>query len=99
MQDWEWEVADSDRFYDFLREFKEGSWSIEERILLMEILLQCAEDMDNQDALILAWKEIEVSLKSDVVIYRSVIDYWSCLREQELERCFRLTPFMRELLL
>src|SRR5258707_689671 len=46
MQDWEWEVADASRFGEFLDAYSSGSFDEDERFSLMEMLIQCVEDMD-----------------------------------------------------
>jgi hypothetical protein len=44
-QDWEWEVADATRFDEFLAAYHDPSLSDDERVSLIEILIQCVENL------------------------------------------------------
>ena len=48
-QDWEYEVADADRFQDWIAVYRDESLSYDERFSLMEILIQCVEDICDGD--------------------------------------------------
>jgi hypothetical protein len=45
MQDWEWEVADSERINEFPSAYESGELSDDERFTLMETILQSFEDL------------------------------------------------------
>lgn len=61
MQDWEWEVADATRFEEFLDVFRTGDLSDDERFSLMEVLVQCAEDVANAPEFEVFWQSIKHS--------------------------------------
>jgi hypothetical protein len=45
MQDWEWEVADSDRIDEFVAGYHSGELNEDERFTLMETIIQSFEDL------------------------------------------------------
>jgi hypothetical protein len=98
MQDWEWEVADAARFDEFLAGYRPSELTEYELFSLMEVLVQCAEDMPNEQGFLNAWRAIEPLLRGNIGTHRATIEYWSCLGEHELAACFRVTPSMRRLL-
>ena len=45
MQDWEWEISDYKRIEDFFNEYDKVETSINEKSSLMEIILDCLNDL------------------------------------------------------
>lgn len=99
MQDWEWEVADCARFEEFLAGYRSAEITDDERFSLMEFLLQCVEEMPDEERVASAWRAIESHLIDNMNIHRSTVRYWACVGEQNLHSCFRVAPNMRRLLL
>jgi hypothetical protein len=96
MQDWEWEVADVDRFDAFLETFRSSALSDDERFSLMEVLLQCVEETEppsNQDA---AWRAVEPFLLSRPELHRTTIAYWARLDESDPIALFSISRNMRQ---
>jgi hypothetical protein len=96
MQDWEWEVADPSRFEEFLDAYSSGDLTDDERFTLMEMLIQCVEEM-SLPAIGPSpqWQAIAAQLLARPELHFSSVRYWSCLDDRDLEDCFRVTGPMR----
>lgn len=96
MQDWEWEVADVGRFDEFLEVYRAAGVTDAERYSLMEMLIQCVEEMPSSlfDA---AWQRIEPFLLARPEIHASTISYWACLEEIGPEAEFEVSRNMRRI--
>ncbi|WP_093195206.1 hypothetical protein [Variovorax sp. YR750] len=96
MQDWEWEVADAARFDELISVYCSANLNDDERFSLMEMLIQCAEDMELQSNYTAAWSTIEPLLLSRPDLHRSTVAYWACLRGTEPEAQFRVSKNMHK---
>lgn len=96
LQDWEWEVADPSRFGEFLGAYESGDLDEDERFALMEILIQCIEDIGLSSVESSPeWRSVADLLRAHAGLHASSVQYWSCLGERELEDCFQVTGPMR----
>ena len=96
MQDWEWEVADASRFGEFLDAYSSGSFDEGERFSLMEMLIQCVEDMDLPSVEVTPqWRSVAALLTANPWLHASSVRYWSCLGDRDLENCFSVSGPMR----
>lgn len=96
MQDWEWEVADPKRFEEFLAAYT-TELPADQRVALMEILVQCVEDSDSESQFALHWDKIEPLLAGSRGLHARTIEYWSCLGAEHPEEMFRVTKLMRQI--
>lgn len=96
MQDWEWMVANGERFEKFIDVFRLENLNDDELFSLMEVMIQCVEDMELQSEREAAWLSMKPLLLSRPDIHRSTVEYWACLDETESEACFRVSGNMRE---
>ena len=97
MQDWEWEVATPDRFNEFLTTYRTVALTDEERFSLMEILIQCVEELHGTALFEPACNELKPLLEKNLELHRATIEYWSVPGSVELDHLFRISPFMRNL--
>lgn len=96
MQDWEWEVADASRFGEFLDAYSSGSFDEDERFSLMEVLIQCVEDMGLPSVgATPQWRSLAALLTANPWLHASSVRYWSCLDDRDLEDCFSVSGPMR----
>lgn len=95
MQDWEWEVADAHRFGEFLSANVTAALPDEQRSSLMEMLIQCVEEMGEPVEFESSWSAIEPHLVARAVLHRPTIAYWATLDEADADAGFRVTPAMR----
>jgi hypothetical protein len=97
MQDWEYEVADSNRIDEYLAVYQSGELSDDERFSLMEMLMEAfrgADDLATSPRFALVSNLIEASLE----LHLYTVWYWACM-DYELEDAFENAPFMREIIL
>lgn len=97
MQDWEYEVAQSERFSEFLSVYASAQLSDDERFSLMCVLIQCVEEIKPEVAYEVAWSGIEPLLAASPELHRSTIAYWAQLEATDSEMLFRVSPRMRKL--
>ena len=98
MQDWEWEVADPNRIDEFLAAYEGTELSEDERFTLMETLLQSFEDLNGPLEAEPRWFRILELLDRNVVLHAYSICYWSVTENDDLDDCWRVTPFVRTIL-
>ena len=97
-QDWEYEMADARRISEFLQYYKENQLSPSEKKLLIQLLLESFNDYMGEFNYNLKYLgELKCIVKNDFEIYKDILDYWAC-GEDDLEDCFTITPFIREIL-
>lgn len=98
-QDWEYEVADSTRTAEFLHAYDQYNLDLEEKFALMIIIISSLDDAMHlgrmEDNLALLVKQY---LIRDIHIHMNTVSYWAMSDEEDLEDCFYITPFMREIL-
>jgi|SRR5215813_12909121 len=97
-QDWEWEIADPSRFQDWIAVYQDETLSDDERFSLMEILIQCVEDMctlDEPADQLPEWRAVSVLLLTNSRLHASTISYWSVLGHDDPEEQFRVSAPMR----
>jgi hypothetical protein len=95
-QDWEWEVADPIRFGEFLEAYASGSLDEDERFALMEMLIQCVEDMKLPAIESTPqWQSVATLLRAHASLHASSVRYWACLDDRKLEDCFHVSNPMR----
>jgi hypothetical protein len=81
MQDWEYEIADHCRLKDFEAQYRKSETSDNEKKSLMEIMLDCLNDLlkdkDLEKYNEFAPKVLE-TLKRNEIIHKGTINYWAC---------------------
>jgi len=98
-QDWDIEMADSNRINDFLKFFQQNDLSVDEKIAVMSLILASYEDFLNENDLEIdnRWKDVSSILETERVIFVDLINYWSLNNEVEEDNLFRITPLMRKI--
>jgi len=97
-QDWEWMIADSSRFEEWIAVYQDESLSDDERFSLMEILIQCVEDMclgDKPAEQLPEWQAVAALLLANGRLHASTICYWSALGHDDPEEQFHVSAPMR----
>jgi hypothetical protein len=100
-QDWEWEVADPTHFADWLTVYRNESLSDDERFSLMEMLIQCVEDMlpdhgpEEEAEGLSQWQAVAALLRANPRLHASSIAYWSVFGRDNPEEQFRVSVAMR----
>ena len=96
-QDWEWEVADPSRLAEFVAVYEREPLNIAERSSLMEIIVQCAEDLSATSHGDAAWSQVERLLRTHPEIHLATVRYWACLEAGGAAEACGVTPKMRAL--
>ncbi len=97
-QDWEWEVAKPVHFWPWLATYRDASLSDDERFSLMEMLVQCVEDMCRAKGPAEAlpeWQAVAALLRANPRLHASSIFYWSIFGHDDSEEQFRVSVPMR----
>ena len=82
-QDWELEMADFKRVHEFIYFYKSNSFSYDEKIALMSLILASYDDFLNEKDLDYEknWKDIKKLLKSELNTFSELLDYWGLYNE------------------
>lgn len=96
MQDWEYEVADSNRINVFLKAYIEEQLTENEKFVLMEILIQSFEDSDLDLAKDINWQCLLGLLEKNIALHATTICYWS-LGNKAYDLCWMVTPDIRRI--
>lgn len=97
-QDWDIEMADSNRINDFLEFYHQNDLSTDKKVAVISLVLASYEDFLNENDLEIdnKWDDIRSILESEKVIFVDLINYWSLGNEVE-EDVFRITLLMRNI--
>jgi len=96
-QDWEYIVANASRVEEFLAFYENTPLNIEEKFALMVIIIASFDDYLNESNFCRTiWNRIKNLLEKDKQIHVNTILYWS-LEDEDLEECFTVTRYMREI--
>ncbi|HTN89449.1 MAG TPA: hypothetical protein VL242_37490 [Sorangium sp.] len=100
-QDWAYELPEEFRtevvFYKYIDAYDNPTYGDPERHLLMDLLLDIANDLLQQDENVgeKAWYALANILHMRPDLHRNQIEYWAVAGE-DLEDAFALTPLVRE---
>ena len=96
MQDWQYEVADAARVEEFLIYYENNCLSLNEKITLMELILESYNDYvtGNSENPVVSERLCQV-LQKESKLFSNTIEYWSCGND-DLEDCFAITPLVRK---
>lgn len=100
-QDWEWEVAQPQCFPSWAAVYHNDELTDDERFSLMEMLVQCIEDMTRDDDFpdeieaSPAWQTIAALLRANARLHVSTIFYWCVFACEKPDEVFRVSLAMR----
>ena len=90
MQDWEWEVADSQRIGEFLSVYESGELTEDEQFILMETILQSFENLESPPQANKHWQQVLDKLDKNVELHIYTLWYWA-------RGNFDISPLLRPL--
>lgn len=98
-QDWDIEMADSNRIDEFIKFYKDRSLCDNQKVALMSLILSSYDDFLNNNNLEVdkRWNEIKSIIKSERLIFVDLVEYWSLSNEIVQDNFFRITPLLRKL--
>lgn len=96
-QDWEVELASSERVYEFVSFYRGTLLSLEEKKALMSLVFASYDDYLNEHDIDKneLWSEIVLLVQSDKDLFKELINYWSLEGETFPENYFKITPLVR----
>lgn len=96
-QDWDIEMADSNRIDEFIKFYRKSSLCDDKKVAVMSLILSSYEDFLNENDLEVdnRWDDIKSIFESERVIFINLISYWSLSNEVEEDNLFRITPLLR----
>ncbi|HAS47169.1 MAG TPA: hypothetical protein DCS93_42190 [Microscillaceae bacterium] len=95
MQDWSYEVADSSQVDAYLLLYKQLT-DEDERFVLMEMIIQAIEDQPTQALMDRYCELLRPKLSEDFELHTYTIFYWASFDNDDLEGCWRIAPYMRQ---
>ena len=96
MQDWPWEVADIALLDKFLQAYHECA--DDECFVLMDILLQCMEELGAEFRQHPSWPRIYNLLDTNITRHIYTVWYWACTDCDDPDDTFKVACDMRALL-
>jgi hypothetical protein len=100
-QDWEWQIARPEFFDAWLAAYREAPLSDDERFSLMEMLVQCVDDMvptqgpPEKVEELPQWQAVAALPRERPRLHASTIAYWSVFGRDDPEEQFRVSVPMR----
>lgn len=98
MQDWSYEISNPNEINNYI-ELYEITTDDDEKFVLMEVIIQALEDQEREELFLKYCYLIKDLLKKDFDIHEYTVYYWSCLNTENIEDGFKISGFMREILL
>ena len=99
MQDWEWEVADSDRIDEFISAYESGQLDDDEKFTLMEIIIQSFEELESSLSIEPRWWKILNIIENNIELHIYSVWYWSDLENDNEDDQWKVNPFIRSILI
>jgi hypothetical protein len=98
-QDWEIEVSNPLRIYEFITLYEKGNLNIDEKYALMIIVLGSINDyLEKEEISNDIWNIVSSQLLKDFQIHKQTIMYWALIGEEfdHLEDGFAITNYLRK---
>ncbi|MBW3524821.1 hypothetical protein [Chryseobacterium sp. NKUCC03_KSP] len=95
-QDWEFIVGKSEDIEEYINYY---TTEVDEdnKFALMEIIIQTTEDQTTENDFLKYLKIVLKLLKENFRLHEYSVFYWSCFENENIEDCWKVSPFMREL--
>lgn len=95
-QDWEFIVGKSEDIKEYINYY---TTEVDEdnKFALMEIIIQATEDQTTENDFLKYLKIVLKLLKENFRLHEYSVFYWSCFQNENIEDCWNISPFMREL--
>ena len=98
-QDWDIEMANSNRVDEFIKFYKERYLCDDKKVATMSLILASYDDLLNESNLEIdaRWGEIKLILESEKVIFTNLMNYWIQINEIEVDNLFRITSLLKKI--
>jgi hypothetical protein len=99
MQDWDVELADSNRIQEFCDVYERENLDLREKQALMALTIASYNDyLERQGDEMFLWDKIAALLRQDFDLHKSTLLYWLYDDNEEVTGGFAITPLIRALL-
>jgi hypothetical protein len=99
MQDWDIQLADSNRVQEFCDVYESEDLDSNEKQALMALIIASYDDyLEERGNDVFLWNKIAVLLRKDCDLHKSTMLYWLCCDNEELIGEFAITQLIRALL-
>ncbi len=96
-QDWTYTAAEPERIDDYIRAYDNKIKDDDTKFSLMEMVIQSLTEQHSDEVMILKWAEVKELLTRDFDLHKYTIFYWCCWDNEDVNDCWKITPYMREL--
>ena len=96
MQDWPYEVANPSEIEKYIAHYNILK-DEDKKFVLMEAIIQATEDQLTNELFFEYSNRIKPIIEKDFIVHEYTIHYWSCFDNENIEDCWRITAFMRQL--
>jgi len=99
MQDWDIQLADSNRIQEFCDTYERENLDSNEKQALMALIIASYNNyLEERGNEVFLWNKIAALLRKDFDLHKSTMLYWSCDDNEEVIGGFAITPLTRGLL-
>lgn len=95
-QDWCWIVAQPKDIEKYIAHYNSIS-DEDKKFTLMEIIIQATTDQADEMDFLKYWEIVKSFLKNNFKIHEYSVFYWCCFDNEDVEDCWKITPYMRQL--
>ena len=96
VQDWDIEMADSKRIFEFITYLKNNTLSSDVKVGLMALIISSIDDYLNENNIkeLNYFELIHDNLLKDIVLYTDLIKYWSVEGEVNEDHLFKVSKYL-----
>jgi hypothetical protein len=99
MQDWDIQLADSNRIQEFCDTYERENLDSNEKQALMALIIASYNNyLEERGNEMVLWDKIAALLRRDLDLHKPTLLYWLCDNGEELIGEFAVTPLIRALL-
>ena len=95
-QDWEFIVGKPENIEKYINYY---TTEVDEdnKFAVMEIIIQATEDQTTENEFLKYLKIVRKLLKENFCLHEYSVFYWSCFENENIEDCWKVSPYMRDL--
>ena len=99
MQDWDIQLADSNRIQEFCDTYERENLDSNEKQALMALIIASYNNyLEERGNEVFLWNKIAALLRQDFDLHKSTLLYWMCDDNKEVIGGFAVTPLIKALL-
>jgi hypothetical protein len=99
MQDWDIQLADSNRIQEFCDAYERENLDSNEKQALMALIIASYNNyLEERGNEMVLWDKIAALLRRDLDLHKPTLLYWSCDNSEEITGEFAVTPSIKALL-